>query len=130
MALAQCTIRVYYEDTDLAGVVYYANYLKYFERVRTEWLRGLGIENLKLLQEQHLAFVVTECHVKYIQAARMDDLLIASVESVQSSNVRASVEQIICREAAPICVASVDFACVDVRTLRPARLPLQLATLK
>jgi acyl-CoA thioester hydrolase len=126
MALAQCSIRVYYEDTDLAGVVYYANYLKFFERVRTEWLREIGLENLKLLQEEKVVFVVTECNVKYLQAAKMDDMLIATVESYQSSKVRASLEQRILRNGTPICTATVSFACIDVVTAIPVRLPIQL----
>jgi acyl-CoA thioester hydrolase len=126
MALAQCNIRVYYEDTDLAGVVYYANYLKFFERVRTEWLRELGLENLKLLHQERLVFVVTECNVKYLQAAKMDDLLVATVENYRSTKVRASLEQRILRDGTPICTAFVSFACIDVTTGVPVRLPTLL----
>jgi acyl-CoA thioester hydrolase len=126
MPLAQCLIRVYYEDTDLAGVVYYANYLKFFERVRTEWLRELGLENLKLLQEEKVVFVVTECHVKYLQAAKMDELLLATVESFQSSKVRASLEQRILRDGIAVCTATISFACINVSTGVPVRLPIQL----
>jgi acyl-CoA thioester hydrolase len=126
LPLAQCSIRVYYEDTDLAGVVYYANYLKFFERVRTEWLREIGLENLKLLQEEKVVFVVTECHVKYLQAAKLDDVLVATVENYQSSKVRASLEQRILRDGTAICTAIVTFACVEVGTGIPVRLPIQL----
>jgi acyl-CoA thioester hydrolase len=126
VALAQTTIRVYYEDTDLAGVVYYANYLKFFERVRTEWLRESGIENWKLLQEQKLAFVVTECNVKYLKAAKMDDLLLATVESFEATKARGRVSQVIYRDGIALCTASVAFACIDVNTAVPARLPIQL----
>jgi acyl-CoA thioester hydrolase len=126
VALAQTTIRVYYEDTDLAGVVYYANYLKFFERVRTEWLRECGIENWKLLQEQKLAFVVTECNVRYLKAAKMDDLLLATVESFEATKARGRVEQVIYRDGLALCSASVAFACIDVNTAVPARLPIQL----
>jgi acyl-CoA thioester hydrolase len=125
-ALAQTTIRVYYEDTDLAGVVYYANYLKFFERVRTEWLRECGIENWKLLQEQKLAFVVTECNVKYLKAAKMDDLLLATVESFEATKARGRVSQVIYRDGIALCTASVAFACIDITTAVPARLPIQL----
>jgi acyl-CoA thioester hydrolase len=125
-ALAQTIIRVYYEDTDLAGVVYYANYLKFFERVRTEWLRECGIENWKLLQEQKLAFVVTECNVKYLKAAKMDDLLLATVESFEATKARGRVSQVIYRDGIALCTASVAFACIDITTAVPARLPIQL----
>ncbi len=126
MPLAQTTIRVYYEDTDLAGVVYYANYLKFFERVRTEWLRECGIENWQLLQEQQLAFVVTECNVKYLKAAKMDDLLLATVESFEATKARGRVNQIISRDGIVLSSASVAFACIDVKTGVPARLPMKL----
>jgi acyl-CoA thioester hydrolase len=126
MALAQTIIRVYYEDTDLAGVVYYANYLKFFERVRTEWLRECGIENWTMLQEQQLAFVVTECNVKYLKAAKMDDLLLATVESFQATKARGRVEQSIYRDGIVLCTAVVAFACIDIKTGVPARLPMKL----
>jgi acyl-CoA thioester hydrolase len=106
--LAQITIRVYYE------------------RVRTEWLRECGIENWKLLQEQQLAFVVTECNVKYSKAAKMDDLLLATVETFDATKARGKVDQLISREGIVLCSANVAFACIDVRTGVPARLPIQL----
>jgi acyl-CoA thioester hydrolase len=126
MSQVQCPIRVYYEDTDLAGVVYYANYLKFFERARTEWLRNMGIENLRLLKDEGLAFVVTECSVKYLQAAKMDDVLVATVENYTSTKARASIEQKILRNNETICTAKVAIACINVGTGKPARLPLKL----
>jgi acyl-CoA thioester hydrolase len=126
MSQVQCPIRVYYEDTDLAGVVYYANYLKFFERARTEWLRNMGIENLRLLKDEGLAFVVTECSVKYLQAAKMDDVLVATVEHYTSTKARASIEQKILRNNETICTAKVAIACINVGTGKPARLPLKL----
>jgi acyl-CoA thioester hydrolase len=130
MALSSCSIRVYYEDTDLAGVVYYANYLKFFERARTEWLRELGIENLRLLKEEQLAFVVTECSVKYLQSAKMDDVLVASVDSCTASRARATIDQTITRNGLAICIAHMDIACINVQTGWPARLPSKLTDLK
>jgi acyl-CoA thioester hydrolase len=126
MSLVQCPIRVYYEDTDLARVVYYANYLKFFERARTEWLRNIGIENLRLLKDDGLAFVVTECSVKYLQPAKMDDLLVATVESYTATKARASIEQKIFRDNETICTARVAIACFNLGTGKPARLPAKL----
>jgi acyl-CoA thioester hydrolase len=126
MSLVQCPIRVYYEDTDLAGVVYYANYLKFFERARTEWLRNIGIENLRLLKDEGLAFVVTECSVKYLQAAKMDDVLLATVENYTTTKARASIEQKILRNNETICTAQVTIACINIGTGKPARLPAKL----
>jgi acyl-CoA thioester hydrolase len=130
MSLSQCTIRVYYEDTDLGGVVYYANYLKFFERARTEWLRELGIENLRLLQDEKKAFVVTQCHIKYLQAAKMDDNLIATVDSCTAARASATLKQTIYRNGAAICIATVDIAFINLQTGRPARLPLEIAASK
>jgi acyl-CoA thioester hydrolase len=66
-------MRVYWEDTDAGGIVYYANYLRYFERARTEWLRALGFSQQRLRDEGGAIFVVSECSVKYLQPARLDD---------------------------------------------------------
>ena len=73
-SLFQCPIRVYYEDTDAGGIVYYANYLKFCERARTEWLRALGISQIKFL-EQSIGFVVTKVAMNNLASARLDDLL-------------------------------------------------------
>ena len=77
-------IRVYYEDTDAAGMVYYANYLKFMERARTEWLRVLGFQQSRLVEEQGIAFVARSASVEYLKSARLDDLLevVTSIESV------------------------------------------------
>src|SRR5438067_13857534 len=69
------TVRVYYEDTDAAGIVYYVNYLKFFERARTEWLRSLGIRQQDLLDQEGVGFVVRSASVEYLAAARLDDEL-------------------------------------------------------
>src|SRR5699024_2900175 len=71
----QMDIRVYYEDTDTGGVVYYANYLKFFERARTEWLRSLGLNQIKLANEENILFVVKCADISYSKPARLDDLI-------------------------------------------------------
>jgi len=68
-------LRVYYEDTDMGGVVFYANYLKYMERGRTEWLRALGVEQAELAAQTQRAFMVTQLDIRYVKPARLDDLL-------------------------------------------------------
>ena len=73
-------VRVYYEDTDAGGVVYYANYLKFLERCRSEWLRALGFEQSDLLREQGIAFVVRNVNLEYLKPALLDDLLTISLE--------------------------------------------------
>jgi acyl-CoA thioester hydrolase len=82
-------VRIYWEDTDAGGIVFYANYLKFFERARTEWLRSLGIEQRRLKDELHGMFVVAETNVRYVAPARLDDELIvtAHVESVGKASL-------------------------------------------
>ena len=78
-------IRIYYEDTDAGGVVYYANYLKFLERCRTEYLRSLGHEQANLLRDAGIAFVVRSVNLEYLKPARLDDLLTVSVEVEKTS---------------------------------------------
>ena len=86
--------RIYYEDTDSGGVVYYANYLKFFERCRTEFLRSLNISQSKLAQEENTIFVVRRCEIDYISPARLDDLVEISVlvERISSASIKMSQE--------------------------------------
>lgn len=86
-------IRVYYEDTDAAGVVYYANYLKFAERARTEWLRALGIEQDAMLREQGLGFVVARAEIRYHRPARLDDMVWVECHLQRISKVRMSMRQ-------------------------------------
>jgi acyl-CoA thioester hydrolase len=119
-------IRVYYEDTDLGGVVYYANYLKYFERARTEWLRNIGISNSAMLQSSNTAFVISECSVKYLAPAKMDDLLNATIDRFIPAKASAVIHQSVLRAGQPICTATMKLACIDVATGNPVRLPAVL----
>ncbi|MEZ5676001.1 MAG: tol-pal system-associated acyl-CoA thioesterase [Thalassovita sp.] len=85
-------IRVYYEDTDMAGIVYYANYLRYIERARSEWVRELGIDQREL-KENGLVFVVRRVEADYLAPARLDDLLTVETETTQLTGVRWILEQ-------------------------------------
>jgi len=76
-------VRVYYEDTDFGGVVYYANYLRYFERARTEWLRSLGVDHQRLAREDGLQFVVRRAEIDFLRGARLDDELSITVECTE-----------------------------------------------
>ena len=117
------TLRVYYEDTDAGGVVYYANYLKYLERARTEVLRELGFDQPRLLAEEGLAFVVRAISADYRKPARLDDAL--EVRSSVSKIGRASLEfsQVVTRGDTPLLEASVLIACVQLSLQKPAPLP-------
>jgi len=122
-------VRVYYEDTDSGGVVYYANYLKFMERGRTEWLRSLGFEQDALKNNEGILFAVRSIKLDYLQPGHFNDLL--QVESTISECGKASVtfEQTVMRELAPkeiLCAGNIKVACVDAATLRPKAIPAPL----
>ena len=87
-------VRVYWEDTDAGGVVYYANYLKFLERARSEWLRTLGIDQVRLMRDERLQFVVVEANVRYHRPARFDDQLVVTVTLEWLRGFRAHVKQV------------------------------------
>jgi acyl-CoA thioester hydrolase len=119
-------VRVYWEDTDAGGIVFYANYLKYFERARTEWLRSLGVEQQALKQAHRLVFVVTHANLRYLRPARLDDLLQVSV--VVQACGRASItlaQQAHCGSTLLV-ESTVRLGCVDAGTFRPQRVPNHL----
>ena len=116
-------VRVYYEDTDSSGVVYYANYLRFLERARTEWLRAAGFEQTGLAQVHGVVFVVTALTIEYRQPARFDDLLAVSVEPAELGASRIVLLQRVLRDGIEIVVASVRLACVNTATFKPARIP-------
>jgi len=137
--------RVYWEDTDGGGVVYYANYLRFLERARTEWLRAAGVSQQALAREQGIVFTVTSVEVHYRRPARLDDELIVTCSAQRAGAASVSFAQRILRRAsaptgggapledaaepsvpaagALLAEADVRVACVDARTFRPQRLP-------
>ena len=123
--------RVYWEDTDGGGIVYYANYLRFLERARTEWLRSLGYSQQVLAREPGIVFTVASLTVEYRRPARLDDELTITCEPHADRAATIRFEQAIFRgrdpgEEPPILTAGVRVACVDARTLKPRRLPESL----
>ena len=116
------TLRVYYEDTDLAGVVYYANHLKFIERGRSEWVRSLGLDLGELREVQGLVFAVRHLEADYLRAARFDDLLRVETRVLRQSGARMVLAQDILRGGDKIFAATVTLVCLTV-TGRHARLP-------
>ncbi len=119
-------VRVYYEDTDAGGVVYYANYLRFFERARTERLRLMGFEQDEIRQQDGVLFAVKSVHVDYKLPARFNDQLLVSADVVQLKRASVRFEQQIrsTQQAAAIhCAATVRIACVDQKELRPHTIP-------
>lgn len=106
-------IRVYYEDTDLGGIVYYANYLRFIERARSEWLRDLGIDQIKMRNERDAIFVVTKLKVDYLLPAYFDDMLTVDTKIQIVSPVRAFFYQDIFRQEDVIFKAEVCVTCTS-----------------
>ncbi|MBT8137463.1 MAG: tol-pal system-associated acyl-CoA thioesterase [Gammaproteobacteria bacterium] len=119
-------VRVYYEDTDAGGVVYYANYLRFLERARTEWLRAAGVDQARLREEQGIIFVVADVQVEYLQPARLDDMLEVTVEIARSGRASLNFGQQVHRGDATLCRATVRAGCVGADDFRPRRLPQSL----
>lgn len=122
-------IRVYYEDTDAGGVVYYANYLKYFERARTEWLRRLGISQSALARDAQRLFVVRGLEIQYRKPARLDDLLHVHSRIARLGRVSLVFEQQAWRAGELLCEARVEVCCVRAVALRPVAFPDTIKTL-
>ena len=118
--------RVYYEDTDSGGVVYYANYLKFLERARTEWLRALGFAQSRLRDEEQKIFVVRQVSIDYLKPAVFDDLLEITVKAAKTGRASLTLEQQILRQSTLLCMASVQIACVNSLNFRPQSLPQAL----
>ena len=121
-------MRVYYEDTDAGGVVYYANYLSFMERARTEWLRALGFEQPALAAEHGVLFVVRAVNIDYLKPSRFNDSLQVTVEAVNVGGSRIRFLQRVLRGDEEIVRADVDVVCVTTDTFRPARVPREMRT--
>ncbi len=122
-----CTIRVYYEDTDAAGMVYHSNYLRFMERARTEWLRAYGFSQEALRHEQGIIFAIRELNIKFLLPARLDDLLDVSAKLTGTGGASLQFIQTISnRRQQLICTAEVNCVCLDAKSLKPHRLPTQL----
>lgn len=120
------SIRIYWEDTDAGGVVYYANYLKFFERARTEWLRALGVEQQALRESTGAIFVVADVQARYRAPAKLDDLLTVSVKVLELGQASLQLEQQVWRGSQLLVDGRIRVGCVDVNTLRPCRMPFQV----
>ena len=119
-------VRVYYEDTDAGGIVYYGNYLKFMERARTEWLRSRGIDVARLADTDRLMFTVRAITLDFLKPARLSDNLDVSVAVGRMRKVSVELEQTVVRAGDVLCTGQVRLACVDVDTLRPKAVPKTL----
>jgi acyl-CoA thioester hydrolase len=122
------TLRVYWEDTDAGGVVFYANYLKFFERARTEWLRSNGHSQERLRRETGAIFVVVETNVRYLRPARLDDLLVVTVQVLEAGRASMVIAQQARLGAELLAAGTIRIGCVDAETFRPRRIPFETET--
>ena len=120
------TLRVYWEDTDAGGVVFFANYLKFFERARTEWLRKRGYGQERLRTDTGAMFVVSDTSVRYFSPARLDDELRVTVRIVDAGRASMTIEQQALRGEELLAQGSIRIGCVDAGTFRPRRIPSAL----
>lgn len=120
-------VRVYYEDTDAGAIVYYGNYLRYFERARTEWLRAMGISQQALMREQQRQFVVSHASLDFLAPARLDDVLRVSVQPVRLARTYVELLQLAQCAERVLCRCTVTVACVDSGSFRPAAIPRDIA---
>lgn len=120
-------VRVYYEDTDAAGVVYYSNYLKFMERARTEWLEALGFPLAAFERQCGVTFVVHRAEIDFVRPARLNDRLAVSVEPIGHRACTLVLVQRVLRDESTLARARVSLACIDPVRWRPARIPTSLA---
>ena len=116
-------VRIYYEDTDAGGIVFYANYLKFFERARTEWLRDCGVDQHQLAMQDGAIFVVKSAAIDYHAPARLDDVLNLTLSIEKLGKASVQFVQQAWRGDVLLCSAQVKVGCVDAATLRPRPLP-------
>lgn len=124
-------VRVYWEDTDAGGIVFYANYLKFFERARTEWLRAKGVEQRQLQQDLGCIFVVSDVQLKYLRSARLDDQLLVTAHLSELGRSSFTIQQearLVSNDAAStvLCTGSVRVGWINGQTSKPARIPAEL----
>jgi acyl-CoA thioester hydrolase len=121
-------VRVYYEDTDSAGVVYYANYLRFLERARTEWLRALGFGQNELAARHRVVFVVRSVAIEYLKPSLFDDSLQVTVELAKVGASQVLVGQRVLRGGEELATAEVRLVCVDAVAFRPVKIPKAIMT--
>jgi acyl-CoA thioester hydrolase len=116
-------VRIYWEDTDAGGIVFYANYMKFFERARTEWLRSLGVSQGALKEGGGGMFVVSETSVRYLAPARLDDELLVTAQLEAAGRASLIIAQQARRGDTLLCEGTIRIGWVDAQALRPGRIP-------
>jgi acyl-CoA thioester hydrolase len=118
-------VRVYWEDTDASGVVYHSQYLNFFERARTEWLRAQGVQQAKLAEEDNVLFAIRHVGIDFISAARLDDELEVNVHAVDAGGARMTFSQDMtrCSDRQQVATARLTAVCLKADSFKPTRMP-------
>ena len=118
-------VRVYWEDTDAGGVVYHSQYLNFFERARTEWLRAKGVHQAKIASEDNVLFAIRHMDINFVQAARLDDELEITVDNVDAGGVRMTFNQEMtrCSDRQQVATAKLTAVCLRADNFKPTRMP-------
>lgn len=119
-------VRVYYEDTDAGGVVFYANYLKFFERARTEMLRSYGFEQDRLMAQDNVIFVVRSVSIDYLKPARFNEQILVNAKIIENKKTSLTFEQTVTRQHDMLCSAKVRIACLDAQSMKPKLIPIAI----
>lgn len=122
-------VRIYYEDTDAGGIVYYANYLKFAERARTEYLRHIGFNQDDLLKDKGVGFVVRECHVSYKTPAKLDDALNITCKVTEIKGVSLKMEQKLYRDDTILSEIEISLVFLSLPSMRPTKIPSEIISL-
>lgn len=125
-AMFEHPVRIYWEDTDAGGVVFYANHLRFFERARTEWLRSLGFSQEAMRRDDGMMFIVSQTSVRYLSPARLDDLLRVTVELRQPGRASMVLFQQAWRGEILLAEGEIRIGCVGAADFKPTRIPLAL----
>jgi acyl-CoA thioester hydrolase len=120
-------VRIYYEDTDTGGVVYYANYLRYMERARTDWLREKGFEQTVLADQLQIVLAVKHVAIDYLNPAKLDDALQVSAEVTRLGGASITFRQQVKRGEELLCDGEVRIVCLDTETFKPKQIPESIA---
>ena len=119
-------VRVYYEDTDSGGVVYYANYLKFMERARTEWLRSFSIQQDDLRERFAIIFAVSQVQIDYCSPAKFNDELVVTASVIKKGKASITFEQSVLREQDVLATAKIKIACLNANTFKPTPMPAEI----
>lgn len=116
-------MKLYFEDTDAMGIVYHANYLKYFERARTEWFRSAGLNHMELARQVNVGFVIRKCEMDWLLPLTLDDEIIATAQVLKMGNASVELTQTIVKDGKVVCSATILMVCVDFKTKKPQVIP-------